>query len=47
MERVVHGSERISTIIEAQRKLPVNFSNLHLLETEKFDNCTLLEFHPE
>jgi hypothetical protein len=47
VDLVVHGNESVNIIIEAQRKLTVNFSSFHLLEMEKFDNCALSEFHLE
>jgi hypothetical protein len=47
VDPVVHGSESASIITEAQRKFTVNFSSLYLFQMEKFDNYTLLEFHPE
>jgi hypothetical protein len=44
---VMHRSESVSIISEAQRKFTVNFSSLHFSEEHKFDNCILFEFYSE
>jgi hypothetical protein len=47
VDPVAHGNESVNIITKAQRRFIVNFSSLHLLGMEKFDNCALLEFNPE
>jgi hypothetical protein len=41
VDRVVHESESVIIITEAQRKFIVNFNSFYLLEMEKFGNYAL------
>jgi hypothetical protein len=47
VDPVMQGSKSVRIITEAQCKFTMNFSNLHLSEMEKFDDCALVEFRPE